>query len=158
MQVWFGKMLMALLLGVPGIFARLVNRAGPSASPTAATTALNLDSLCVDPPVKRALDPAAYSKLFGRAMPQMNYKMYTGYVQVAPLNYYFYWYFSPRDGNASAPLVLYSNGGPGYVELCCVDHPPPLPPAPPNIRRSLSFYLTQAAVPWRQRQPRTRPS
>ena len=72
---------------------------------------------CNDPPPKHPIQPELYIRLFGRAVPQMNYKMFTGYIPINNENFFFYWYFGPRDGNVSSPLVLYSNGGPGCSSM-----------------------------------------
>jgi cathepsin A (carboxypeptidase C) len=45
----------------------------------------------------------------GRA--NINFDMYSGYVNItsAP-DYLFYWFFSTQDGNANAPLIIWTNG------------------------------------------------
>ena len=79
----------------------------------AATEAVN----CPSPPVKQAVHWQNYNGLFGRVAPYIDFDMFTGYIQVAPENYLFYWYFSPRNSDPKAPLVLYSNGGPGCSSM-----------------------------------------
>lgn len=50
--------------------------------------------------------------LAGRA--QVSFDMYSGYINVttAP-DYLFYWFFENQDKNVSAPLIIWTNGGPG---------------------------------------------
>ncbi len=44
--------------------------------------------------------------------------MYTGYIEVtsAP-DYLFYWFYPTLDGNEDAPLVVWTNGGPGCSSM-----------------------------------------
>lgn len=54
--------------------------------------------------------------LVGRV--NIDFEMYSGYVPVtdAP-DYLFYWFFSSRDGNKDAPLIIWTNGGPGCSSM-----------------------------------------
>eukprot|EP01035_Chromulina_nebulosa_P038700 gene38700-52281_t len=54
----------------------------------------------------------------GRASVVDKMEMYSGYVKIsnAP-DYLFYWFFSSQDQNASAPLVIWTNGGPGCSSM-----------------------------------------
>ena len=46
------------------------------------------------------------------------FEMYTGYINVttAP-DYLFYWFFGAQNGDESAPLVVWTNGGPGCSSM-----------------------------------------
>jgi carboxypeptidase C (cathepsin A) len=48
-------------------------------------------------------------RVIGRA--NVTYDMYSGYVNItsAP-DYLFYWFFSTKDGNPNAPLIIWTNG------------------------------------------------
>ena len=47
-----------------------------------------------------------------------SFDMYTGYINVtdAP-DYLFYWFFGTQNGDESAPLVIWTNGGPGCSSM-----------------------------------------
>lgn len=51
----------------------------------------------------------------GRA--KINFDMYSGYVNVTSEDYLFYWFFGTQDGNTEAPLVIWTNGGPGCTAM-----------------------------------------
>lgn len=69
---------------------------------------------CASPPTKhRVVFP---NHLAGRAGTG-NYETFSGYIEIAPENFYFYVFFGPRDKNASSPLVMYTNGGPGCSSM-----------------------------------------
>jgi carboxypeptidase C (cathepsin A) len=53
--------------------------------------------------------------LVGRA--QVDFEMYAGYVNVTQADYLYYWYFSAIDQNPNAPLVIWTNGGPGCSSM-----------------------------------------
>lgn len=45
-------------------------------------------------------------------------EMYTGYIEVtAAPDYLFYWFYPTLDGNDDAPLVVWTNGGPGCSSM-----------------------------------------
>lgn len=53
--------------------------------------------------------------LIGRAQP--SFGMYSGYVNVTTEDWLFYWFFESADGNKDAPLVVWTNGGPGCSSM-----------------------------------------
>jgi len=68
------------------------------------------DEFCSDPVTKAKVEFP--DSLAGRA--QIDYEMYSGYVQISSApDYLFYWFFSSQDGNSTAPLIIWTNGGPG---------------------------------------------
>ena len=68
---------------------------------------------CADPVKKgKVVFP---EPLIGRA--QVNFDMYAGYVNVTQADYLYYWYFSAIDQNPNAPLVIWTNGGPGCSSM-----------------------------------------
>ena len=69
---------------------------------------------CASPPSKQRV---VFPNHLGGRSGQENYEVYSGYIEIAPQNFYFYLYFTPRDKNASSPLVLYTNGGPGCSSM-----------------------------------------
>ncbi len=49
---------------------------------------------------------------------QAGVKSYSGYAEVEPGSYLFFWFFEARHGNASdAPLTVWTNGGPGSSSM-----------------------------------------
>ena len=49
---------------------------------------------------------------------KINFDMYSGYVQISTApDYLFYWFFGTQDKNASAPLIIWTNGGPGCTAM-----------------------------------------
>ena len=64
---------------------------------------------------------------------------YAGHLTVDPArtSNLFYWMFERPTSALSSPLVIWMNGGPGFVNVC-VAH---LPPAPSNIRRNFLTFL-----------------
>ena len=68
---------------------------------------LEKDSFCSDPVSKAKVEFP--DNLVGRA--QINFDMYSGYVNISTApDYLFYWFFSSQDGDASAPLIIWTNG------------------------------------------------
>jgi len=53
--------------------------------------------------------------LIGRV--DVNFDMYSGYVNVTSEDWLFYWYFSSADKNPNAPVVFWTNGGPGCSSM-----------------------------------------
>jgi len=51
----------------------------------------------------------------GRA--HVNYPMYSGYVNVTSTDYLFYWYFGNAKNDPNAPLIIWTNGGPGCTAM-----------------------------------------
>eukprot|EP00595_Chromulina_sp_UTEXLB2642_P002408 CAMPEP_0196761334 /NCGR_PEP_ID=MMETSP1095-20130614/534_1 /TAXON_ID=96789 ORGANISM="Chromulina nebulosa, Strain UTEXLB2642" /NCGR_SAMPLE_ID=MMETSP1095 /ASSEMBLY_ACC=CAM_ASM_000446 /LENGTH=391 /DNA_ID=CAMNT_0042110737 /DNA_START=225 /DNA_END=1400 /DNA_ORIENTATION=+ len=44
--------------------------------------------------------------------------MYSGYINVTTSpDYLFYWFFETQDGNEDAPLIIWTNGGPGCTAM-----------------------------------------
>jgi cathepsin A (carboxypeptidase C) len=72
------------------------------------------DSFCSSPVSKQKV--SFPNSIAGRA--KINYDMYSGYVNItsAP-DYYFYWFFGTQDGNPNAPLIVWTNGGPGCTSM-----------------------------------------
>lgn len=69
------------------------------------------DNFCAAPVAKGKVNFP--ESLIGRAKAE-DMDMYSGYVNISSApDYLFYWYFSSRDGNSSAPLIIWTNGGPG---------------------------------------------
>jgi carboxypeptidase C (cathepsin A) len=65
------------------------------------------DSFCETPVTKGKV--TFPDSLVGRA--QINFDMYSGYVNISTApDYLFYWFFSAQDGNADAPLIIWTNG------------------------------------------------
>lgn len=65
------------------------------------------DSFCSNPVPKGKVQFP--DSLVGRA--QINFDMYSGYVNISSApDYLFYWFFSAQDGNADAPLIVWTNG------------------------------------------------
>lgn len=106
------RWLLAALMIISSIGRMVTNRTTPSGVQSS-----NSAHICTNPSPKQELNYDKFNLLFGRAKPNINYNMYTGYIEIAPNNYYFYWFFGNRDGNASAPLILYTNGGPGCSSM-----------------------------------------
>merc|ERR1711990_117297 len=46
-----------------------------------------------------------------------DFKMFSGYIAVAPTRSLFYWFVESQSDPASDPLILWSNGGPGCSGL-----------------------------------------
>ena len=65
------------------------------------------DSFCETPVSKGKVNFP--DSLVGRA--KINFDMYSGYVGISDApDYLFYWFFSSQDGNADAPLIIWTNG------------------------------------------------
>jgi cathepsin A (carboxypeptidase C) len=71
------------------------------------------NDFCTMPVVKeRVAFPASVA---GRAT--VDYEMYSGYINVTSEDWLFYWFFGTADGNEDAPLVIWTNGGPGCTSM-----------------------------------------
>ena len=71
------------------------------------------DAFCATPVTKGKVNFP--DSMVGRA--QINFDMYSGYVNIsASPDYLFYWFFSTQDKNASAPLIIWTNG---MIFCCC---------------------------------------
>jgi carboxypeptidase C (cathepsin A) len=54
--------------------------------------------------------------IIGRA--KQDFESYSGYVNISTApDYLFYWFVSAREGSATAPLVIWTNGGPGCTSM-----------------------------------------
>lgn len=71
------------------------------------------DTFCSTPVVKEKV--VFPDSLAGRA--KIDYEMYSGYINVTSEDFLFYWFFETADGNADAPLVIWTNGGPGCTAM-----------------------------------------
>jgi len=74
--------------------------------PTADATAT---AWCEEPIAKAPVNFPA--NIVGRA--EINYDMFSGYVNVTQHDFLFYWLTTTVDKNPKAPLVIWTNGGPG---------------------------------------------
>ena len=55
--------------------------------------------------------------LAGRSIAS-SFDMYTGYINVTDTpDYLFYWFFAAQNGDENAPLVIWTNGGPGCSSM-----------------------------------------
>ncbi|KAJ1432502.1 Alpha/Beta hydrolase protein [Ochromonadaceae sp. CCMP2298] len=71
---------------------------------------LRKDAFCSEPVSKGKVEFP--ESLAGRA--GVDFDMYSGYVPISDSpDYLFYWFFGAQDANASAPLIIWTNGGPG---------------------------------------------
>ena len=65
------------------------------------------DTFCSSPVAKEKV--VFPETLIGRA--NVNFDMYSGYVNVSSApDYLFYWFFSTKDKNPDAPLIIWTNG------------------------------------------------
>ena len=68
---------------------------------------LSSASFCTSP--KRKEKVVFPDSIAGRA--KINYDMYSGYMNVTSSpDYLFYWFFSTKDKNPDAPLIIWTNG------------------------------------------------
>jgi carboxypeptidase C (cathepsin A) len=72
------------------------------------------DNFCASPVSKEKV--VFPDSVAGRA--KINYDMYSGYVNVtnAP-DYLFYWFFGAQNNADTAPLIMWTNGGPGCTSM-----------------------------------------
>jgi carboxypeptidase C (cathepsin A) len=103
--------LLALLIST--IDARIISsphaRAPKSAAHSFSASAAAPPQYCPIPVAKQAVTfPASIA---GRA-PTLA-PMWSGYVNITADDYLFYWLFETRDSDPQAPLVIWTNGGPG---------------------------------------------
>ncbi len=86
-------------------YARLTAMEGRFLAEVAANN--GRDTFCSNPTPKAKVNFP--DKFIGRA--KVEFEMYSGYINVttAP-DYLFYWFFSSRDGNPNAPLIIWTNG------------------------------------------------
>ena len=85
----------------------LMDQAGDSSIPK--------NDFCSSPVVKEKVQFP--DSLAGRAT--IDYEMYSGYINVTSEDWLFYWFFGTADGNEDAPLVIWTNGGPGCTAMVC---------------------------------------
>lgn len=79
-----------------------------------AESSVSTSSFCSSPVQKGKV--SFPSSIVGRA--KINFEMYSGYVNIsAAPDYLFYWFFSSQDGSLNAPLVIWTNGGPGCTAM-----------------------------------------
>lgn len=71
------------------------------------------DQFCTSPHAKEKVNFP--EKIVGRA--PMNFDSYSGYVNVTSEDWLFYWFFENADGNPDAPLIIWTNGGPGCSSM-----------------------------------------
>jgi carboxypeptidase C (cathepsin A) len=67
------------------------------------------DTFCSTPIDKKKVEFP--QSIIGRA--PISFDMYSGYVNVTQQDWLFYWLFETADANPDAPLVIWTNGGPG---------------------------------------------
>ena len=72
------------------------------------------DTFCANPVSKEKV--VFPDSIAGRA--KINFEMYSGYVNVtsAP-DYLFYWFFGAQNNPSTAPLIIWTNGGPGCTSM-----------------------------------------
>lgn len=76
-------------------------------------SAVTADTFCSSPVAKQQV--VFPESLAGRT--NTPFDMYSGYVNVTEQDWLFYWFFETADGNPNAPLIIWTNGGPGCTSM-----------------------------------------
>lgn len=74
----------------------------------------NVDNFCSSPIAKGTVEFP--ESIAGRA--KQDFESYSGYVNISTApDYLFYWFVSAREGSETAPLIIWTNGGPGCTSM-----------------------------------------
>jgi carboxypeptidase C (cathepsin A) len=105
---------LVVLVSVVTVVARLVKKDSSQISEVPQVS--NLRKLKSDVSTSFCSTPVAKGKvnfpdqMVGRSS-NSNFDMYSGYVNISTApDYLFYWFFSTKDGNDDAPLIIWTNG------------------------------------------------